>query len=99
MNLGEMHEENAARVFADICSGVSGSCPGMRGANAEATTVSTPRGQPLDAFSIAGSHRMQWNVPGPSFFEGMFLGNGDVGVCAEMRSAYTLRRVTAGIFA
>ena len=58
---------------------------GMRGTNAEATTVSTPRGQQLDAFSIAARHVMQWNLPGPSFFEGMLLGNGDVGVCAEVR--------------
>lgn len=28
---------------------------------------------------------MQWNLPGPSFFEGMLLGNGDVGVCTEVR--------------
>jgi alpha-L-fucosidase 2 len=58
---------------------------GMRGSNAEATAVSTPRGQQLDAFSIAARHVMQWNLPGPSFFEGMLLGNGDVGVCAEVR--------------
>lgn len=58
---------------------------GMRGATAEAAQLSTPRGQQLDGYSIASRHVMQWNVPGPSFFEGMLLGNGDVGVCAEVR--------------
>ena len=55
---------------------------GLRSANAETRTTSTPRGQKLDAFSIAARHMMEWNLPGPSFFEGMLLGNGDVGVCA-----------------
>ena len=58
---------------------------GLRSANAETMTTRTPRDQKLDAFSIAARHMMEWNLPGPSFFEGMLLGNGDVGVCAEVR--------------
>lgn len=61
---------------------------GTRGASAEtaATRIArTPRGKKLDGFSIAARHAMRWDVPGPSFFEGMLAGNGDVGVCAEVR--------------
>jgi len=39
----------------------------------------------LRADEIANRHLMVRNVPGPNFFEGMLLGNGDVGVCAEVR--------------
>jgi hypothetical protein len=39
----------------------------------------------LDGYSLAARHVLRWNVPGPSFFEGALLGNGDVGVCAEVR--------------
>jgi alpha-L-fucosidase 2 len=39
----------------------------------------------LRAEEIAGWHRIVKEVPGPNFFEGMLLGNGDVGVCAEVR--------------
>jgi alpha-L-fucosidase 2 len=36
----------------------------------------------LRADEIAKRHRIARDVPGPNFFEGMLLGNGDVGVCA-----------------
>ena len=39
----------------------------------------------LRAEEIAKRHRIVRDVPGPNFFEGMLLGNGDVGVCAEVR--------------
>jgi hypothetical protein len=39
----------------------------------------------LDAFEIAGRHLLVRTKPGPTYFEGMLLGNGDVGVCAVVR--------------
>ncbi len=39
----------------------------------------------LRAEEIAKRHRIVKDVPGPNFFEGMLLGNGDVGVCTEVR--------------
>ncbi|HEX5483273.1 MAG TPA: twin-arginine translocation signal domain-containing protein, partial [Terriglobia bacterium] len=39
----------------------------------------------LRAEEIARKHPIIRDVPGPSFFEGMLLGNGDVGVCAVVR--------------
>lgn len=39
----------------------------------------------LDAFEIAGRHPFVRTKPGPTYFEGMLLGNGDVGVCAVVR--------------
>lgn len=41
--------------------------------------------QKLDSFAIAARHTLRRDIPGPSFFEGMLLGNGDVGVCAVVR--------------
>ncbi|GEM_PF-230378 len=68
---------------------VAGSLP------ASPATAATPAASPalpatrqnstLDAFQIARQHNIQRNVPGPDFFEGMFLGNGDIGVCAVVR--------------
>jgi alpha-L-fucosidase 2 len=40
---------------------------------------------PLDAFEIAGRHLLARKTPGPTYFEGLLLGNGDVGVCAVVR--------------
>jgi hypothetical protein len=42
-------------------------------------------GKKLDAFDIAGRHPLVRTKPGPTYFEGMLLGNGDVGVCAVVR--------------
>src|SRR5690242_8973400 len=39
----------------------------------------------LDGFAIARRHKMETNHPTPNFFEGMLLGNGDVGVCITVR--------------
>ena len=39
----------------------------------------------LDAFALAAKHAMVRTKPGPTYFEGMLLGNGDVGVCAVVR--------------
>jgi alpha-L-fucosidase 2 len=39
----------------------------------------------LDGFEIAGHHPLVRTKPGPTYFEGMLLGNGDVGVCAVVR--------------
>lgn len=39
----------------------------------------------LDAFALAGEHVIVRTKPGPTYFEGMLLGNGDVGVCAVVR--------------
>lgn len=41
--------------------------------------------QKLDAFSIAKKHVIRKEIPGPTFLEGMLLGNGDIGVCAMVR--------------
>ena len=52
------------------------------GAKTHAAGVSE---QSLDAFSIAHTHTLVRDVPTPNFFEGMLLGNGDVGVCVVVR--------------
>jgi hypothetical protein len=38
-----------------------------------------------DAYQIARRHTMTKDLPTPNFFEGMLLGNGDVGVCVVVR--------------
>lgn len=48
--------------------------------------TTTPAAQKLDAYQIASRHGIVRDVPGPTFFEGMLLGNGDVGVCAVVRA-------------
>ena len=39
----------------------------------------------LSAFAIANRHTISRDTPTPNFFEGMLLGNGDVGVCVVVR--------------
>ncbi len=39
----------------------------------------------LDSVEIARRHRITGEIPTPNFFEGMLLGNGDVGVCVTLR--------------
>ena len=39
----------------------------------------------LNAFVIAKEHAIKRDIVGPSFFEGMLLGNGDVGACVVVR--------------
>jgi len=55
-----------------------------------ATTVSlasdsTQPSAELDSVEIARRHRLVRELPTPNFFEGMLLGNGDVGVCVTLR--------------
>ncbi len=40
---------------------------------------------PLDSFEIARRHAILHDLPTPGFFEGMLLGNGDLGVCIVVR--------------
>ena len=47
-------------------------------------SVASPR-QALDSFQIAREHRLVRQGPTPGFFEGMLLGNGDIGVCVTTR--------------
>jgi alpha-L-fucosidase 2 len=39
----------------------------------------------LDGFQIAKRHAIVRDLPTPDFFEGMLLGNGDIGVCVTVR--------------
>lgn len=39
----------------------------------------------IDAFERASGHTFIRTIPGPTYFEGMLLGNGDMGVCAVVR--------------
>ena len=41
--------------------------------------------QPLDAALIARRHSLVRTQPTPDFFEGLLLGNGDIGVCVTVR--------------
>jgi len=47
------------------------------------TGIST--GEHLNTSEIARRHMMVRDVPNPSFFDGMLLGNGDVGACVVVR--------------
>ena len=47
------------------------------------TQIST--GEHLNASEIARRHMIVRDVPSPSFFDGMLLGNGDVGACVIVR--------------
>jgi hypothetical protein len=42
-------------------------------------------GANLDGFQIAKRHAMVRDLPTPDFFEGMLLGNGDIGLCITVR--------------
>ena len=52
---------------------------------AGAAPVLPDREESLDGFAIARRHQMASTPPTPNFFEGMLLGNGDVGVCVVVR--------------
>jgi alpha-L-fucosidase 2 len=41
--------------------------------------------QQLDGVRIARRHRIVRDIPSPNFFEGMLLGNGDIGLCVTVR--------------
>jgi alpha-L-fucosidase 2 len=40
---------------------------------------------PLDSAAIARTHNLVAELPTPNFFEGMLMGNGDIGVCVVCR--------------
>ena len=42
-------------------------------------------GPNLDGFQMARRHQLVRDLPTPNFFEGMLLGNGDIGVCVTVR--------------
>ncbi|MBI4909024.1 MAG: hypothetical protein HY820_35715 [Acidobacteria bacterium] len=56
---------------------------GATGAGAVLAAAAGPS-QP-DAFTIARRHGLVRTQPTPDFFEGMLLGNGDIGVCVTVR--------------
>jgi len=56
----------------------------------------------LDSVEIARRHRMVNDVPTPNFFEGMLMGNGDLGLCVTLRPdalGLHIGRKTSGTFA
>jgi len=53
-------------------------------ASAMGAETAAPPG--LDGFRIARRHKIVRTVPTPAFFEGMLLGNGDIGVCITVRT-------------
>ena len=55
------------------------------GINGAVQAETAPENETLDAFAIAGKHVISREIAGPTYFEGMLLGNGDVGVCAVVR--------------
>lgn len=54
-------------------------------AAAQTAKAQAPARAELDASLIARRHRLVTTVPTPDFFEGMLLGNGDIGVCVTVR--------------
>ena len=50
-----------------------------------ATTAPPPERKSLDGFELARRHSIVQDLPTPNFFEGMLLGNGDVGICVVVR--------------
>lgn len=54
-------------------------------AAAAAVSAAPPAAKPLDASTIARRHNLVRTQPTPDFFEGMLLGNGDIGVCVVVR--------------
>ncbi|WP_321471712.1 hypothetical protein [uncultured Paludibaculum sp.] len=52
---------------------------------AAATQASAGPAQPLDTLAIARHHPFVRTQPTPTFFEGLLLGNGDIGLCLTVR--------------
>jgi alpha-L-fucosidase 2 len=44
-----------------------------------------PEEKQLNSSQIAQRHNIRRDIPGPGFFDGMLLGNGDIGVCVVIR--------------
>ena len=61
----------------------------LHNAAAAAATAAAPpapaAARPLDASAIARRHNLVRTQPTPGFFEGLLLGNGDIGVCVVVR--------------
>lgn len=57
----------------------------VEGPAAAAVTRRAAAAAELDAFVIAQRHGFQAGLPTPGFFEGMLLGNGDIGLCITVR--------------
>src|SRR5690242_16448673 len=53
-------------------------------ASASSSTVESKESK-LDGWALARRHRIVRELPTPDFFEGMLLGNGDIGVCVTVR--------------
>lgn len=47
--------------------------------------LAAEQGTRLDGVRIARRHRITRELPTPNFFEGMLLGNGDIGLCVTVR--------------
>jgi hypothetical protein len=59
---------------------------GVAGSMLNASTAPVlPDGESLNGFAIARRHQLTSTPPTPNFFEGMLLGNGDLGVCVVVR--------------
>ena len=58
--------------------------PAESAASAPKSSVAHDRAE-LDAYAIASRHSLIRKKPGPTYFEGMLMGNGDIGVCAVVR--------------
>ena len=54
-------------------------------AAAATAAAAPPAPAVLDAASIARRHNLVRTLPTPDFFEGLLLGNGDIGVCVTVR--------------
>jgi hypothetical protein len=50
-----------------------------------AAVHAAPASAELNGFEIAKRHQIVRELPTPDFFEGMLLGNGDIGVCVTVR--------------
>ena len=50
-----------------------------------AAAAAPPERKSLDGFDLAHAHSIVRDLPTPNFFEGMLLGDGDVGVCVVVR--------------
>ncbi|MGH9377668.1 MAG: glycosyl hydrolase family 95 catalytic domain-containing protein [Terriglobia bacterium] len=62
-----------------------GPAPGGAAPPSSQSSLLTPPGRDLDPVEIARRHAFVKDAPTPNFFEGMLLGNGDVGLCVTVR--------------
>ena len=73
------------RTFLQTSALASIAAIGSPGAAASPRPSLALDGGELDGYEIAGHHPLVRTKPGPTYFEGMLLGNGDIGVCAVVR--------------